>query len=155
MSKKEKKRKKTHNVIRPLDSSNLDGKYKIAFAYPATKNTNIPKKFQGLQIFQNKKEAKKALKERKELTKDLQRWRAEDMIGNKRLDGYQHYGDQSNLIQNRPEVIKLKQKKIDLANELFKKGYKKSEILRMVIKELKLKRNIESRSWPKWLTNIK
>ena len=155
MSKKEKKRKKTHNVIRPLDSSNLDGKYKIAFAYPATKNTNIPKKFQGLQIFQNKKEAQKALKERKELTKDLQRRRAEDMIGNKRLDGYQHYGDQSNLIQNRPEVIKLKQKKIDLANELFKKGYKKSEILRMVIKELKLKRNIESRSWPKWLTNIK
>ena len=155
MPKKEKKRKKTHNVIRPIDPSNLDGKYKIAFAYPATKNTNIPKKFQGLQIFQNKKEAQKALKERKELTKDLQRWRAEDMIGNKRLDGYQHYGDQSNLIQNKPEVIKLKQKKIDLANELFKKGYKKSEILRMVIKELKLKRNIESRSWPKWLTNIK
>ena len=45
------------------------------------------------------KEAQKALRERKELTKDLQRWRAEDMIGNKRLDGYQHYGDQSNLIQ--------------------------------------------------------
>ena len=155
MLKKEKKREKTHNVIRPLNSSDLNGKYKIAFAYPATKNTNIPEKFQGLQIFQNKKEAQKALKERKELTKDLQRWRAEDMISNKRLDGYQHYGDQSNLIQNRPEVIKLKQKKIDLANELFKKGYKKSEILRMVIKELKLKRNIESRSWPKWLTNIK
>lgn len=155
MPKKEKEREKTHNVIRPLDNSNLDGKYKIAFAYPATKNTNIPKKFQGLQIFQNKKEAQKALKERKELTKDLQRWRAEDMIGNKRLEGYQHYGDQSNLIQNKPEVIKLKQKKIDLANELFKKGYKKSEILRMVIKELKLKRNPESRSWPKWLTNIK
>ena len=155
MPKKEKKRKKTHNVIRPVDSSNLDGKYKIAFAYPATEKTNIPKKFQGLQIFQNKKEAQKALKERKELTKDLQRWRAEDMIGNQRLDGYQHFGDQSNLMQNRPEVQKLKQKKIDLANELFKKGYKKSEILRMVIKELKLKRNIESRSWPKWLTNIK
>ena len=155
MPKKEKEREKTHNVIRPLDNSNLDGKYKIAFAYPATKNTNIPKKFQGLQIFQNKKEAQKALKERKELTKDLQRWRAEDMIGNKRLEGYQHYGDQSNLIQNKPEVIKLKQKKIDLASELFKKGYKKSEILRMVIKELKLKRNPESRSWPKWLTNIK
>ena len=49
-------------------------------------------------------------------------------------------------------IIRLK---IDLANELFKKGYKKSEILRMVIKELKLKRNPESRSWPKWLTNIK
>ena len=133
-----------------------DAKFKIVFYKPPPKSkTNIPKKFQGLQIFQNKKEAQKALKERKELTKDLQRWRAEDMIGNQRLDGYQHFGDQSNLIQNRPEVIKLKQKKIDLANELFKKGYKKSEILRMVIKELKLKRNIESRSWPKWLTNIK
>ncbi len=155
MSKKEKKRKKTHNVIRPLDSSNLDGKYKIAFAYPATKNTNIPKKFQGIQIFQNKKEAQKALKERKELTKDLQRWRAEDMIGNKRLDGYQHYGDQSNLIQNKPEVQELKRRKIELAKELFKKGHKKSEILKMVIKELKLKRNPESRSWPRWLTDIK
>ena len=155
MPKKEKKREKTHNVIRPFDNSNLDGKYKIAFAYPATKNTNIPKKFQGLQIFKNKKEAQKALKERKELTKDLQRWRAEDMIGNKRLDGYQHYGDQSNLIQNKREVQELKVKKIKLAKELFKKGHKKSEILRIVIKELKLKRNLESRSWPKWLTEIK
>ena len=155
MSKKEKKRAKTHNVIRPLDSSNPDGKYKIAFAYPATKNTNIPKEFQGLQIFQNKKEAQKALKERRELSKDLQRWRAEDMIGNKRLDGYQHYGDHSNLMQNRPEVQQLKQKKIDIAKKLFKEGYKKSEILRIVIKELKLDRNPNSRSWPKWLTEIK
>ena len=64
------------------------------------------------------------MKERKELTKDLQRWRAEDMIGNKRLDGYQHYGDQSNLIQNKPEVQELKKKKIELAKELFKKGIK-------------------------------
>ena len=77
------------------------------------------------------------------------------MIGNKRLDGYQHYGDQSNLIQNKREVQELKRKKIELAKELFKKGHKKSEILRIVIKELKLKRNPESRSWPKWLTDIK
>ena len=30
----------------------------------------------------------------------------------------------------------------------------KSEILRMIIKEFKLDRNINSRSWPKWLTEI-
>ena len=148
-------RKKTHNKIRPVNSSDLNGKYKIAFANPNTNNTNIPKKFQGLQIYKNKKEAQKALKERKKLSKDLLKLKKENMMGNKRLDGYQHYGDQSNLLQNRPEVQEYKRKKIELAKELFKKGHKKSEILRIVIKELKLERNPESRSWPKWLTDIK
>ena len=33
-------------------------------------------------------------------------------------------------------------------------GNIKSEILRMIIKEFKLDRNINSRAWPKWLTEI-
>ena len=34
------------------------------------------------------------------------------------------------------------------------KGYKKSEILRMIIKEFKIERNMNSRSWPKWLSEL-
>ena len=40
------------------------------------------------------------------------------------------------------------------AKELHNQGYQKTEILRMIIKEFKLDRNINSRSWPKWLSEI-
>ena len=48
----------------------------------------------------------------------------------------------------------LKNDKIKRAKELYQEGYKKSEILRMIIKQFKLERNLNSRSWPKWLSNI-
>mgnify|MGYP003321558349 CR=1 FL=1 len=51
-------------------------------------------------------------------------------------------------------AFSLKNAKIKRAQELYNQGYKKSEILRMIIKEFKLDRNINSRSWPKWLTEI-
>ena len=146
-------RKKTHNIIRPINPLELEGKYKIVFSTPQTKNTNIPVEFQGLQIFKNKHEAKKALKERKNLTKILNKKRAQGMKGNKRLIGNVG-GDLSNLKQNDPDVQRLKVAKSKRAQELFNDGYKKSEILKIIIKELKLKRNINSRSWPKWLTEI-
>ena len=146
-------RKKTHNVIRPVNPFELEGKYKIVFSTPQTKNTNIPLKFQGLQIFKNKQEASKALTERKNLTKILNKKRAQGMKGNKRLAGNVG-GDLSNLKQNDPDVQRLKIAKLKRAQELFNDGYKKSEILKIIIKELKLKRNINSRSWPKWLTEI-
>jgi len=146
-------RKKTHNIIRPVNRLILEGKYKIVFSTPQTKNTNIPLKFQGLQIFKNKHEAKKALKKRKNLTKILNKKRAQGMKGNKRLVG-NIGGDPSNLKQNDPEVQRLKIDKSKRAQELFNNGYKKSEILKLIIKEFKLKRNIDSRSWPKWLTEI-
>ena len=31
-----------HNIIRPVDKNNPNGKYKILFSTPQTKNSNIP-----------------------------------------------------------------------------------------------------------------
>ena len=49
--------------------------------------------------------------------------------------------------------------KYDYKNDKFLdhylcEGYSKSEILRKIINEFKLDRNLESRSWPKWLSEI-
>ena len=142
-----------HNKIRPVDKSNLNGKYKILFSSPQSKNSNIPMEFRGLQIFNSKSLAEEALKKRKKLTKVLEEKRAKSMIGNKRLLGNPG-GDKSNLAQFDPQVQKLKNAKIKRAKELYNQGYIKSEILRMIIKEFKLDRNINSRAWPKWLTEL-
>ena len=142
-----------HNKIRPVDKSNLNGKYKILFSTPQSKNSNIPMEFRGLQIFNSKSLAEIALKKRKSLTKVLLEKNQSAMIGNKRLLGNPG-GDKSNLVQFSPEVQKLKNAKIKRAQELYNQGYIKSEILRMIIKEFKLDRNINSRAWPKWLTEL-
>jgi len=142
-----------HNKIRPVDKSNLNGKYKILFSSPQSKNSNIPMEFRGLQIFNSKSLAEIALKKRKSLTKVLLEKNQSAMIGNKRLLGNPG-GDKSNLVQFSPEVQKLKNAKIKRAQELYNQGYIKSEILRMIIKEFKLDRNINSRAWPKWLTEL-
>ena len=142
-----------HNKIRPVDKNNPNGKYKILFSTPQTKNSNIPMEFRGLQIYNNKFLAEEALRKRKKLTKILEEKRAKSMQGNKRALGNSG-GDQSNLIQFSSEVQKLKNAKIKRAKELFKEGYSKSEILRKIINEFKLDRNLDSRSWPKWLTEI-
>ena len=142
-----------HNKIRPVDKNNLSGKYKILFSTPQSKNSNIPLEFRGLQIYSNKSLAEVALKKRKQLTKILEEKRAISMQGNKRAIGNVG-GDQSNLIQYSPEVQRIKNAKIKRAKELHNQGYQKTEILRMIIKEFKLDRNINSRSWPKWLSEI-
>ena len=142
-----------HNKIRPVDKNNPNGKYKILFSTPQTKNSNIPMEFRGLQIYNSKFLAEEALRKRKKLTKILEEKRAKSMLGNKRLIGNPG-GDKSNLIQYSSEVQKLKNAKIKRAKELFKKGYSKSEILREIIYEFKLDRDLNSRSWPKWLTEI-
>ena len=142
-----------HNKIRPVDKNNLNGKYKILFSTPQTKNSNIPMEFRGLQIYNSKSLAEEALKKRKKLTKILEEKRAKSMQGNKRALGNSG-GDQSNLVQYSSEVQKLKNAKIKRAQELYNQGYIKSEILRMIIKEFKLDRNINSRAWPKWLSEI-
>ena len=142
-----------HNKIRPVDKNNLNGKYKILFSTPQTKNSNIPMEFRGLQIYNSKFLAEEALRKRKKLTKILEEKRAKSMQGNKRALGNSG-GDQSNLVQYSSEVQKLKNAKIKRAKELFKEGYSKSEILRKIINEFKLDRNLESRSWPKWLSGI-
>ena len=61
-----------HNKIRPVDKKNLNGKYKILFSTPQTKNSNIPMEFRGLQIYNSKSLAEEALKKRKKLTKILE-----------------------------------------------------------------------------------
>jgi len=142
-----------HNKIRPVDKNNTNGKYKILFSTPQTKNSNIPMEFRGLQIYNSKFLAEEALRKRKKLTKILEEKRAKSMQGNKRALGNSG-GDQSNLVQYSSEVQKLKNAKIKRAKELYKEGYSKSQILRMIINEFKLDRNLESRSWPKWLSNI-
>ena len=142
-----------HNKIRPVDKNNLNGKYKILFSTPQTKNSNIPMEFRGLQIFNSKSIAEVALKKRKQLTKILEEKRAKAMLGNKRLIGNPG-GNKSNFIQYSSEVQKLKNAKIKRAKELYNQGYQKSEILRMIIKEFKLDRNINSRSWPNWLSEM-
>ena len=142
-----------HNKIRPVDKNNPNGKYKILFSTPQTKNSNIPMEFRGLQIYNSKFLAEEALRKRKKLTKILEEKRAKSMQGNKRALGNSG-GDKSNLVQYSSEVQKLKKAKIIRAKELFKEGYSKSEILRKIINEFKLDRDLNSRSWPKWLTEI-
>ena len=142
-----------HNKIRPVDKNNPNGKYKILFSTPQTKNSNIPIQFRGLQIYDNKSLAEEALRKRKKLTKILEEKRAKSMQGNKRAVGNSG-GDQSNLVQYSSEVQKLKNAKIKRAKELYKDGYSKSEILRKIINEFKLDRDLNSRSWPKWLTEL-
>ncbi len=142
-----------HNKIRPVDKNNLNGQYKILFSTPQTPNSNIPKEFRGLQIFPNKLKAEQALRDRKKLTKILEEKRAKGMKGNKRLIGNVG-GNKLNLVQYDPQVQRLKNDKIKRAKELYSEGYKKSEIMRIIIKEFKLKRNINSRSWPRWLSEL-
>ena len=142
-----------HNKIRPVDKNNTNGKYKILFSTPQTKNSNIPMEFRGLQIYNSKFLAEEALRKRKKLTKILEEKRAKGMLGNKRLLGNPG-GDKSNLVQYSSEVQKLKNAKIKRAKELYKEGYSKSEILRKIIKEFNLDRDLNSRSWPKWLSNL-
>ena len=139
-----------HNKIRPVDKNNLSGKYKILFSTPQTKNSNIPMEFRGLQIFNSKSIAEVALKKRIQLTKILEEKRAKAMLGNKRLIG----NPGGNFIQYNSEVQKLKNAKIKRAKELYNQGYKKSEIMRMIIEEFKLERDPNSRSWPNWLSEI-
>ena len=142
-----------HNKIRPVDKNNLTGKYKILFSTPQTKNTNITKEFRGLQIYNNKSLADEALRQRKKLTIILEQKRRKAMQGNQRAIENSG-GDKKNLIQYSPEIQQLKNAKIKRARELYRQGYKKIDILKMITKEFKLKRNINSRSWPKWLNNI-
>ena len=142
-----------HNKIRPVDKNNLTGKYKILFSTPQTKNTNIPKEFMGLQIYNNKSLADEALRQRKKLTIILEQKRRKAMQGNQRAIENSG-GDKKNLIQYSPEIQQLKSAKIKRARELYMQGYKKIDILKMITKEFKLKRNINSRSWPKWMSNL-
>ena len=141
-----------HNKIRPVDKNNLDGKYKILFSSPQSKNSKIPLKFRGLQIYKNKKEAEIALTQRIELTEILKEKNRKLMKGNNRAIGNKG-GDISNLIQNQEYIKKLKEKKINRAKRLIKEGKTKSETMKILIKEFKLDRNPDH-GWPNWFSEL-
>ena len=141
-----------HNKIRPVDKNNLDGKYKILFSSPQSKNSKIPLKFRGLQIYKNKKEAESALTQRIELTEILKEKNRKLMKGNNRAIGNKG-GDISNLIQNQEYIKKLKEKKINRAKRLIKEGKTKSETMKILIKEFKLDRNPDH-GWPNWFSEL-
>ncbi|MDA8548599.1 hypothetical protein N9K71_04275 [Candidatus Pelagibacter bacterium] len=141
-----------HNKIRPVDKNNLDGKYKILFSSPQSKNSKIPLKLRGLQFYNNKKEAEIALSQRIELTEILKEKNRKLMKGNTRAVG-NIGGDASNLIQNQPEIQKLKELKIKRAKELINEGKTKSETMKIIIKEFKLNRD-PNHGWPSWFADL-
>ena len=142
-----------HNKIRAVDKDNLKGKHKILFSTPQSKNSKIPLKFRGLQIYSNKLDAELALKQRIGLTKLLKEKNRKLMHGNQRAIRNSG-GDQSNLVQNKPEIQKQKNLKIKRAYELLLEGNTKTKTMELLIKEFKLKRN-PNNGWPSWLTDIK
>ena len=142
-----------HNKIRPVDKKDLKGKYKILFSTPQSKNSKIPLKFRGLQIFKNKKDAELALKKRIDLTELLREKNRKLMEGNQRAMGNSG-GNKLNLIQFSSEIQNLKKLKIKRAIELIKQGNTKTRTMELLIKEFKLKRDPNNGS-PNWLRDIK
>lgn len=142
-----------HNKIRPVDKKDLKGKYKILFSAPQSKNSKIPFKFRGLQIFKNKKDAELALKKRIDLTELLREKNRKLMEGNQRAVGNLG-GNKLNLIQFSSEIQNLKKLKIKRAIELIKQGNTKTRTMELLIKEFKLKRD-PNNGWPNWLRDIK
>ena len=142
-----------HNKIRPVDKKDLKGKYKILFSTPQSKNSKIPLKFRGLQIFKNKKDAELALKKRIDLTELLREKNRKLMEGNQRAIGNSG-GNKLNLIQFSSETQNLKKLKIKRAIELIKQGNTKTRTMELLIKEFKLKRD-PNNGWPNWLRDIK
>tara|TARA_B100001989_G_scaffold11497_1_gene7299 strand:- start:354 stop:797 length:444 start_codon:yes stop_codon:yes gene_type:complete len=142
-----------HNKIRPVDKKDLKGKYKILFSTPQSKNSKIPLKFRGLQIFKNKKDAELALKKRIDLTELLREKNRKLMEGNQRAIGNSG-GNKLNLIQFSSEIQNLKKLKIKRAIELIKLGNTKTRTMELLIKEFKLKRD-SNNGWPNWLRDIK
>ena len=117
-----------HNKIRPVDKKDLKGKYKILFSTPQSKNSKIPLKFRGLQIFKNKKDAELALKKRIDLTELLREKNRKLMEGNQRAMGNSG-GNKLNLIQFSSEIQNLKKLKIKRAIELIKQGNTKTRTI--------------------------
>ena len=142
-----------HNKIRPVDKKDLKGKYKIIFSTPQSKNSKIPLKFRGLQIFKNKKDAELALKKRIDLTELLREKNRKLMEGNQRAIGNSG-GNKLNLIQFSSEIQNFKKLKIKRAIELIKQGNTKTRTMELLIKEFKLKRD-PNNGWPNWLRDIK
>ena len=116
-----------------------DTKFKIVFYKPPPKSkTNIPKKFQGVQYYASKNEAKKALEERHKLTIYLKEKKKKDMIGNTRNPNIHKVGvkfgiDKEAVSKEKKQAFK---KKINRAVKLLKDGNSKIEAQYIINKEL-------------------
>ncbi len=116
-----------------------DAKFKIVFYKPPPKSkTNIPKKFQGVQYFASKNEAKKALEERHKLTIYLKEKKKKDMVGNTRNPNIHKVGvkfgiDKEAVSKEKKQAFK---KKISRAVKLLKEGNSKIEAQYIINKEL-------------------
>ena len=118
-----------------------DAKFKIVFYKPPPKTkTNIPKKFQGVQYFKNKNDAKIALKKREELTITLKEKKKKDMLGNNRNPQIGNLG----IRFGKNHKITIEQnkkydKKLKIAKKLLRNGKSKMETQRFINKEFGLK----------------
>ena len=119
-----------------------DAKYKIVFYKPNPKeNSNIPKKFQGVQYYTSKSEADLALKNRLELSKKLKLKKSKDMIGNNRNPNLGslgvRFGEDCEFTINQKKEFN---KKVKTAKQLLKSGNTKMETQRIINKKFKLNR---------------
>lgn len=118
-----------------------DAKFKIVFYKPPPKTkTNIPKKFQGVQYFKNKNDAKIALKKREELTITLKEKKKKDMLGNNRNPQIGNLGIRFG--ENHKITIeqnKKYDKKLKIAKKLLRNGKSKMETQRFINKKFDLK----------------
>ena len=118
-----------------------DAKFKIVFYKPPPKTkTNIPKKFQGVQYFKNKNDAKIALKKREELTITLKEKKKKDMLGNNRNPQIGNLGIRFG--ENHKITIeqnKKYDKKLKIAMKLLRDGKSKMETQRFINKKFGLK----------------
>ena len=124
-----------------------NAKFKIVFYKPPPKeNTNIPKKFQGVQYFTNKNDAKIALKKRKELTITLKEKKKKDMLGNNRNPEINKLGVKFGIDKAAvtKEVAIEHKKKVNRSIQLLKKGYSKTQINKIIIDEFNLERSEDS-----------
>lgn len=116
-----------------------DAKFKIVFYKPPPKSkTNIPKKFQGVQYYASKNEAKKALEERHKLTIYLKEKKKKDMIGNTRNPNIHKVGIKFGVDKEAVSKVKKQafKKKINRAVKLLKDGNSKIEAQYIINKEL-------------------
>ena len=155
---KKSKRKTIINKIREVPQNDLkaqkNAKFKIVFYKPPPKeNTNIPKKFQGLQYYETRKNAENALNERMNLSKKLREKKSSSMMNNKLAIG--NSGNIYSLIKIQNERAKFYKYKVSKGIEFLKKGYNIMEAQKIIIDTLKLNIDTDSRTLLPWMAEAR
>ena len=155
---KKSKKKTIINKIREVPQNDFkapkNAKFKIVFYKPPPKeNTNIPKKFQGLQYYETKKNAEDALNERMNLSKKLREKKSSSMMNNKLAIG--NSGNIYSLIKIQNERTKFYKYKVLKGIEFLKKGYNIMEAQKIIIDTLKLNIDADSRTLLPWMAEAR